>query len=197
MINSMLDEGLKKSSHGSPNKTLSRVITSPKRGSDNLFVQPREVGPDREMVEQHNRDRAAAKADYADPFTGNARTFDISGNYRCGDCNQEHESDCELVQVDPVDVGAGSCGKFEVKCAGDPEIHLKRLTVITAGYAIAKNGVGFGCHRCPLGSPAYQADSQGRNIYCGEWEARVFWNACCNSNSTPEVKLDSKGQPAK
>jgi hypothetical protein len=175
---------------------LTRILLTPKKDADGRFIQPKEVGPDRELVEQHNRMRAAAKAEYADPLTGNTATFDPKGNYNCGSCNQQDKGDCELVQVDPVDVDAGSCGKYEIECAGDPEIKdLKRLTVTSAGYAIASNGEGFGCHRCPYGIKAYAADSQGRDLYCNEWECRVFWNTCCNSNAAEEIPIDKDGQP--
>jgi hypothetical protein len=176
-------------------ETPVRIVTNPERGKNGLFIQPRDFSPERETVEQHNRDRAAAKADYADPYTGNTRTFDPHGDYRCGTCNQEDKADCLLVVIQQVDEQAGSCGKYEVKCAGDAEMHLKRLSLDQAGYAIAANGKGFGCHRCPKGSKAFQPDSQGREIFCGDWDCRVFWNACCNTNGAEEVPLDDKGMP--
>ena len=33
-----------------------RKIVSPKRGDDDLFIQPHKSGPERERDEQHNRD---------------------------------------------------------------------------------------------------------------------------------------------
>jgi hypothetical protein len=173
---------------------LVRLIINPPKGKDGLFIQPKEVGPERERDEQHNRERLAAKADYADPFTGNPRTFDPDGNYRCGDCNQDNHKHCLLVRVDKVDEKAGSCGKYEDLCAGDAEIPSKWLTVETAGYAIAANGEGFGCHRCPFASDAPK-DSQGRDLYCGKGDCRVFWNACCNLNGAEEVPIDAHGMP--
>ncbi len=128
-----------------------RKIITQKVGKDGLFVQPRETGPDRELVEGHNRLNFANNFNLADPWTGNTRTFDENGNYNCGRCNKADGSDCLFVTIKKgIDRTAGSCRHWENLCAGDPE---QRLTDVNAEgedaavYGVARNGVGFGCKR--------------------------------------------------
>jgi hypothetical protein len=174
---------------------LVRIITDPPRGADGLFIQPKDVSPERETIEQHNRCRFASHFHYADPFTGNTRTMDSTGNYRCGECNQEHGGKCLLVTVTKLDEHAGSCDHWEDRFAGDPEMRLDLMSPEKGGYAIAANGEGFGCHRCPYASKAHQPDSQGRTLYCGKGDMRVFANACCGLNGAKEVPIDKNGMP--
>ena len=174
---------------------VERRIVNPKRGPDGLFVQPHDSSPERERDEQHNRDRFASHLKYADPFTGLSRTFDDAGDYNCGRCNQADGISCLLLKVRQIDREAGSCGDWENLCAGDPEMVLHLKSIEAAGYAIAENGVGWGCHRCPFASPAHQPDSRGRQLYCGKMDARVFWNACCNINGAKSLELDKQGMP--
>ncbi len=173
-----------------------RKVLDPPKGEDGLFIQPKDFSPDRETIEQHNRDRFASHFHYADPFTGLTRTVDPTGNYRCEDCNQYESGDkCLLVTVKKIDDEAGSCDHWEDKCAGDAEMQLGLLSPEKAGYAIADNGEGFGCHRCPFASKAYKNDSQGRSLYCGKGDMRVFKNACCALNGAKEVPIDKDGMP--
>ena len=176
---------------------IDRKIITPKRGSDGLFIQPKKAGPDRETIEQHNRDRFASHFKYADPFTGLTRTYDDKGDYNCGRCNQYYEDKCLLVTVKKIDEVAGSCGDWENLCAGDSEMPLGLKSPEIAGYAIARNGKGFGCHRCPFASKAYHPDSRGRDLYCGKGDFRAFSNACCNLNGAEEVPIDAEGMPKK
>jgi hypothetical protein len=162
-----------------------RPIDTPKIGPDGLFVQPSDVSAARELVEQHNRDRFGAHFKYADPFTGNTRTYDEAGNYNCGQCNMAEGSKCLLVKIAAIDLDAGSCGDWEVTCAGDPEMNLRLKAPEVAGYGVAKNGQGFGCHRCPYASAARRPDSRGRSLYCGKGDFRAFPNACCVLNGAP------------
>jgi hypothetical protein len=159
-----------------------REIVRPQRGKDGLFVQPKDDGPERETVEQHNRDRFANHFHYADAFTGLTRTFDDKGDYNCGRCNMADGEKCLLVKALKIDRRAGSCGDWESLDAGDAEMPLGEKTVETAGYGVAKNGKGFGCHRCPYASKAHTPDSQGRDLYCGKGDMRVFALACCGLN---------------
>lgn len=160
-----------------------RTIRDPDRGPDGLTVQPSDVGADREVIEGQNRLRFANHFKYADPFTGNTRTFDAVGDYNCGRCNQAYDGDgCLLVAIRAIDPRAGSCGDWEDTCAGDPEMVLHLKSVEAASYSIAANGEGWGCHRCPYASPAHAPDSRGRTMYCGKGDFRVFWNACCAIN---------------
>lgn len=165
-----------------------REILPVKVGDDGLFVQPTEVGPKREVVENHNRMRAAEHGHYADPWTGNTRTYDPKGNYACGGCNQDEKTICELIKRDkPINEKAGSCEHWEDTCAGDPEIPIRR---VQANYGVAKNGVGFGCHRCEMQEKAVAPDSRGRDLYCKFWDCRVLATACCQYNNAPTIDSD-------
>jgi hypothetical protein len=172
-----------------------REIVRPPVGDDGLFVQPDDVSPERETVEQHNRDRFANHFHYADPFTGVTRTFDEKGDYNCGRCNMADWSKCLLVALKAIDPDAGSCGDWEDRCAGDSEMPLGLKTVETAGYGIAENGKGFGCARCPYAGKAKSPDSRGRDLYCGKGDMRVFAMACCGLNGAPVVPVDDRGMP--
>ena len=172
-----------------------RKIVKPPVGGDGLFKQPADVGPERERDEQHNRERFANHFHYADPYAGNTRTFDEKGDYNCGRCNMADGERCLLVSLKVIDPAAGSCGDWENTCAGDAEIPLHLKTIEEAGYGIAQNGKGFGCARCPFASKAFQADSNGRDLYCGKGDFRVFSNACCGLNGAPLVPIDEQGVP--
>jgi hypothetical protein len=174
---------------------LVRLIVTPPRGKDGLFIQTHDFSPERETVEQHNRDRFAAHFHYADPYTGLTRTMDWEGNYQCGDCNQHYGNKCLLVTVEKLDLEAGSCDHWEDECAGDAEIKLELLTPEKGGYAISANGEGFGCHRCPYASKAIQKDSRDRTLYCGKGDMRVFVDACCGLNGAKEVPINDQGMP--
>jgi hypothetical protein len=165
-----------------------RLIVTPPRGKDGLTIQPKEVGPDREQDEAHHREIFANHFKYADLYTGNTRTYDEQGDYNCGRCNQFNAGSCLLLKRKSVDPAAGSCGDWEDTFAGDPELVLNEKTDEAAGYGVAANGKGFGCHRCPYASKAIEPDSQGRNLYCGKGDFRVFNNACCVLNGAPLAK---------
>ncbi len=162
-----------------------RKIVMPPVGGDGLFEQPAAAGADRERDEAHNRERFANHFHYADPYAGNARTFDPKGDYNCGRCNMAAGDGCLLVKGVKIDRAAGSCGDWEDTDAGDSEVPLGEKTVETAGYGVAQNGKGFGCHRCPFASRAYAPDSRGRDLYCGKGDFRVLGSACCALNGAP------------
>jgi hypothetical protein len=172
---------------------VKRQIITPERGEDGLFIQPHDASAEREVVENHNRQRFASHFNFADPFTGNTRTHDVKGNYNCGRCNQEKGGKCLLLtggtledhKPFTVDEAAGSCEDWENKCAGDPEMNLNAKSPDAASYGVAANGEGFGCHRCPFASKAYKPDSVGRSMYCGQGDFRTFGNACCSINGAP------------
>jgi len=166
---------------------LSRLVISPPRGDDGLFIQPKKIGPERERDEQHNRDRFAAHFKFADPFTGLTRTYDDWGDYNCGRCNQAEGSKCLLLKIKSIDRAAGSCGDWENLCAGDFEMPLHEKSPEVASYGVAENGKGFGCHRCPYASRAFAPDSRGRDLYCGKGDFRTFGAACCAINGAPVV----------
>jgi len=165
-----------------------RDILRPKRGKDGLFIEPRDYSAEREVEENHNRERFANHFKFADPYTGNTRTYDEKGDYNCGRCNQADGDQCLLVDIKYINRDAGSCGDWEDICAGDPEMLLHEKSVESAGYGVAENGVGFGCHRCPYASRATTPDSKGRELYCGKGDFRTFGNACCGINGAPTVR---------
>lgn len=162
-----------------------RRIDSPTKGTNGLFVQPKDFSADREVIEQHNRQRFAGHFKFADHLTGLANTYDEHGDYNCGRCNQADGDKCLLVEIAKIDRAAGSCGDWEIICAADPEMVLHEKTPQVASYGVAKNGVGFGCKRCPYASRAIQPDSRGRELYCGKGDFRTFGNACCALNGAP------------
>ncbi len=175
--------GTLRSAEDLPQKLVRIIIEPPIK--DGLFVQPKKTGPERELVENHNRLSFANKFHFADPFTGLTRTFDPIGRYNCGRCNQADGKKCLEVSGITIDLEAGSCQDWENLCAGDPEVKLTLVKCTDANksnYGVAKNGVGFGCIRCPYGSKAYEPDSQGRTMYCGKGDFRTFDMACCSLN---------------
>lgn len=169
-------------------ETPKRKIIFVQRLKNGLIEQSEEVGPDREIVEAHNRERFANHFKYADPYSGNTRTFDEKGNYNCGRCNMAEGNTCLLVKIPSIDLRAGSCGDWENTCAGDPEMPLHEKSPVVASYGVAANGEGFGCNRCPYASKAVAPDSRGRTLYCGKGDFRVFPNACCALNGAPLKK---------
>lgn len=160
-----------------------RKILKPKRGKDKLFIQPKEIDL---KIENHNRERFGNHFNYADLFAGNAKTFDKKGNYNCGRCNQANDNQCLLVNI-KINRKAGSCEDWENISSNDTEMLLLEKSPEAATYGVAKNGEGFGCHRCPFASKAYKVDSKGRNLYCGKGDFRVFENACCSLNGAETV----------
>ena len=173
-----------------------RQILDPRRGDDGLCIQPHDDSPQREVVENHNRQRFANHFKYADVFCGNTRTWDPEGRYNCGRCNMLYDDDgCLLLAIPKVDAEAGSCGDWEDTDSGDPEMVLHQKSIEGAGYGVAANGVGWGCHRCPYASRAHSPDSRGRDMYCGKGDFRVFPTACCVINGAKSLRLDGHGQP--
>jgi|SRR5579872_3586349 len=173
-----------------------KIIDTPRDG-DGLFIQPKETGPDREIVENHNRQNFAHLFSFADPYTGNTRTYDEEGRYNCGRCNKADKSDCLVIPV-KIDTEAGSCRHWENLCAGDPELRLTGVeTAEMASYGVAKNGVGFGCKRCPFSEKAVAPDSRGRPSYCRKGDFRTFPNACCQINGAEVVAEYEGNEPSK
>lgn len=169
-----------------------RIVLRPQRGADGLFIQPDDVSAEREIVEHRLRWAAADNFNYADPYCGVPRTFDHEGRYNCGRCNQAEGSQCILVKLPSIDREAGSCRKWTRLSAASSETLLGYGSAEEAAYGVAKNGVGFGCKRCPYSSKAVQPDSMGRSLYCGKFWIRVFENACCSLNGAPVEPLAAK-----
>jgi hypothetical protein len=162
-----------------------RPVIEMERDDNGLFIEPEDSNPETLIQENHNRLRAANKANYADEFVGNAMTFDPAGRYNCSRCNQYQDpgNKCLWIDIKKVDGEAGSCRNWENICAGDPEMPLNRQTPEQNSFGVAENGVGFGCHRCPFQSASKRGpDSLGRPLWCGIWACRVTPRACCEDN---------------
>jgi len=179
-----------------------RVMKTPVRGPDGLIVEPKDSDPQTLLEEVHNRQRFAKKANYADPFEGDGRTIDPNARYNCGSCNQQDDGNCAFWFIDGLNLAASSCADYENECAGDPEVRLRlpnavdvpdraerrRQAIAKADFGTAKNGVGFGCMRCPRSKKSERGpDSLGRPLWCGEGGFRVMEAACCKFNAAETV----------
>lgn len=183
-----------------------RPIIVPELDDDGLVVQPNEDSAEQQRLEAAARARAVVHGHYADTETPNCnvRTYDPDGRYNCGACNmfvdeddlEDDESNCLLVDIEAVDPDAGSCGHWENVCAGDPEMRLNVVPLEVAAYAIAANGIGFGCGRCEYASASVVGpDSRGRQLWCGVWACRVTPTGCCDE-SEPEggvLEINERG----
>jgi len=164
---------------------VKRAIIDLPSDAEGMFIEPDVVTPEIAVVLAHNLERSVNHVAYADEFTGG--TYDPIGRYNCGRCNQEERSDCLLLDINGINEQAGSCRDWEPERTGDPEMRLKRKSPDAASYGVAKNGVGFGCHRCPFVRTAKNVDSQGRSSWCGENGHYVTPTACCELNGAPTV----------
>lgn len=162
--------------------TPARPVDALPRDAAGLFIEPDK--PDWGML-THNRERAIHHFNYADEFCGNRHSFDPEGNYNCGRCNMAEGNGCLLLDIRSVDMTAGSCEDWESIRADDPELQMHRKKPAVANYGVAKNGTGFGCHRCPYAMKAKNTDNMGRSLWCGELGCHVQPNACCTNNGVP------------
>jgi hypothetical protein len=153
------------------------------RDKNGLIIEPKDSETQTLIQEDGNRNRFASKVSYADQYVGIGRTFDEEGRYNCGRCNQARDNKCLWVNIKKIDQIAGSCKDWENICASDPEMPLNRVSPEQAVYGVAKNGVGFGCHRCPYSWKSNRGpDSLGRSLWCGYGGFRVYENSCCALN---------------
>lgn len=188
----MIDEG---------SGAIVRPVETWPRGADGLVIQSKEDDTEVRRKEVHRRDAMAAELNYADETAGVSKTYDPEGRYNCGRCNKEYEVKClVVVQKDgrtaiKVDLEAGSCRYWERICAGDAEAWRLYASINLAAYAIAANGVGWGCHRCPWARLAYAPDDMGRALFCTKGNARVDSMACCAINGAETVPIDEDGNP--
>lgn len=163
---------------------MARAIDSPPKGSDGLFT---DTGQYDQVKEAHRRDTFAKMFQYADPWAGDSRTFDVKGDYLCGGCNKVDGSKCLAVKPS-VSPTHGSCRHWENKDAGDPELlFADKITRQFADYGETPKS-GFGCKRCEYSTPAKKADSHGRDQFCKQGAFRVFRNGCCALNDTDGMK---------
>jgi hypothetical protein len=177
-----------------------RPITSFPEDKDGMFIQPDELTPELAIQIEHNRQRMAKKWDYADTLCGDTKTFDPNGDYNCGTCNQKEGKICELVFDDSkdgsdktqppviVDTEYGSCGKYEILDASDPELKGNRLPASVANYGIRKGGSPghvFGCHECWKKKATKWEVANKRVFWCGEGGTTVQRNSCCTLNGAP------------
>ncbi len=160
-----------------------RPIKNLPRGKDGLFIEPDKLTPQVLITLSHNRDRFAKHFNYADEYgAGESNSYDHHGDYECGRCNQADGTTCLLIKKNNIDLMAGSCRHWESIRAGDPEMFLQREEVGPAAYGVAKNGYGFGCHRCPYSKRANNKDDVGRDSWCGFGGFHITSTACCELN---------------
>lgn len=163
-------------------KTAERSPGDPRKGPDGFYAQPTESDDRRDARERVNRALFVKHLSYADQHVGDPESFDQAGDYNCGRCAQIDGDRCLLVDVDRVDRAAGSCSDWETMDGGEPAAVTQVKSPEAAAYAVADNGEGWGCKRCPAAEPATPPDVEGRGLYCRKGDFRVPDNACCAMN---------------
>jgi hypothetical protein len=143
-------------------------------------------GPDGydEKVEATHRELMKQLAFYAE----DGSTFDPDGEYLCGTCYYRQVMDwadlpaCYIVEGE-ISLETGSCQFYRL---GNPDsewnpIPMKeKYSKEVANYAERSKEKGFGCYpRCEYGAIAEGKDSDGREIWCGQFRVHVRAKACC------------------
>lgn len=170
------------------NKQAKRKIVTPPVGKDGLFE---DTGNYDEVKEAHLRDTFVKMFQYADPWAGDSRTFDETGNYVCQDCNKFDNSECLAVEGS-ISGDHGSCRHWEDTDAGDPELRFaEKISKDLADYGETPN-IGFSCKRCEYHIAAKASDSHGRDMFCKQGAFRVYRDGCCALNDAPGMKSFSK-----
>lgn len=165
-----------------------RKVVTPKIGKDGLFE---DTGNYDEVLESHLRDTFVKMFQYADPWSGDSRTFDQTGNYDCKDCNKYEPESCLAVEG-KIDPDHGSCRHWEDKDAGDSELKFaEKISKDLADYGVTPNE-GFSCKRCEYHTEAKSADSHGRDQFCKKGAFRVYRDGCCALNDAPGMKSFTK-----
>lgn len=194
-------------------KAPKRVVWQPKMGKDGLFEEPKQATDDdrakREMQENLNRQEFVAHYHYEDSETPHLGAKTFSPDVSCGHCNHQFDgvikSGCTFIPI-KVHLKAGSCKHYVDPNAGVREIDLSQIghTAEEAAYGVSKaaiealaagkscEGLVFTCVNCPFAKKAHEADSVGRNLYCGKGDFRVFKEACCELNGQ-EVVAEYEG----
>lgn len=177
---------------------LEREIVNWPRDQDGAYIQPEKNSPALEVIMNHNRMRYANQFNLADTHGfGNAHTYDPTGRYNCGSCNQyvKQGNDCLLIEdIDSDDINseASSCRHFEMPCAGDPETKLKRTEKDAALFGTAVNGDGFGCEVCLWYRKGKWKDSLEREGWCGNGYFTTEPTVCCALNNAPTTEEEGK-----
>lgn len=181
-----------------------RPIQEFHRDERGLFIEPDVLTKEIIVQIEHNRQRAANKAYYADKHCGLQKGYDPKGKNPCGECNQADGEHCLLVEDDllpklkngrfpplVIDRKKGSCGPWEIIDPNDPEQRGNRLPASIAGYGIRKGGGpddAFGCHACWKQTKSKHPVLLDRVSWCGEWGTTVELKACCVVNGAPTEK---------
>lgn len=187
-----------------PEKMRVRPIQEFPRDERGLFIEPDVLTKEVIVQIEHNRQRAANKAYYADKHCGNAKTYDRKRKYNCGGCNQADGKHCLFVEDDSksklangrypplvIDLRKGSCGPWEVIDPNDPEQRGNRMPASLAGYGVRKGGGPeevFGCWQCWKRKKSKHPVLLDRVDWCGEWGTTVESGACCIVNGAPTEK---------
>jgi hypothetical protein len=166
-----------------------RKIVNPTKGEDGLF---KDTGEYDEVQESHLRDTFAKMFQYADPWSGDSRSFDYEGNYLCQTCNKYEPGGACLAVEGKISGDHGSCRHWEDLDAGDPELEFAdKISKDLADYGETPRE-GFSCKRCEYMADAKSPDSHGRDGFCKQGAFRVYRDGCCALNDTKGMKSFTK-----
>jgi hypothetical protein len=161
-----------------------RKVVTPVKGKDGLFE---DTGKYDEISESHLRDTFAKMFQYADPWSGDSRSFDLQGDYLCEDCNKYEPNACLAVEG-KISGDHGSCRHWEDLDAGDAELKFaEKISKDMADYGETPRE-GFSCKRCEYMTQAKSPDSHGRSGFCKQGAFRVYGDGCCALNDTKGMK---------
>ncbi len=161
-----------------------RKVVNPEIAKDGLFE---DTGKYDEVQEAHLRETFVKMFQYADPWSGDPRSFDPKGDYLCEDCNKYEPNACLAVEG-KISPDHGSCRHWEDLDSGDSELKFaEKISKDMADYGETPKD-GFGCHRCEYMSAAKSSDSHGRDGFCKQGAFRVYKFGCCALNDTKGMK---------
>lgn len=136
----------------------------------------------------------ARLASYQDSHCGfHSNTFDQTGAYLCRGCNKlASNGECLIRAKVIAKPNLSSCGYWEVKNAGDPEVRYcpsGKLDDKRIAFGTTENPLGFSCARCEYGQGILsKPDSEGRIRWCKLKGHPVEDLACCADNEPIEEK---------
>lgn len=174
------------SSYQLPNdEDLLEILEQLEEGLAEIFASE-DPGPDRYDTRRENQKRELMQtlAFYAEE----GPAWDPEGKYLCGSCYYRQLMDwgdtpaCYIVEG-KISMETGSCQFYRY---GNPDSESnplpmkKRYTQEAVNYAERPKAKGFGCFpRCEYGKVAEGKDSDGREIWCGQFGVHVRPKACC------------------
>lgn len=161
-------------------------------------------GPEKYGTKRENEKRELMKqlAFYAEE----GPTWDPEGKYLCGTCYYRQTMDwgdtpyCYILGGDDkISLETGSCQFYRY---GNPDSEWNpipmemKYTKEEANYAERPKEKGFGCYpRCEYGKVAEGKDSDGREIWCGQFGVHVRPKACCSfENGSDLIQIETGGK---